>query len=136
MRASRLRLGAVAGRKNRKVSLIVQQDLDGFDNRTDVLLCASPADAGLTSSFRQLIGKMKCHHKNGNLREELGNLPGDIDSVQIRHLIIQQDQIGGRRLQNLLKGLGASSSLGAYPPRFLLLQDRAQIAPNCGIIID
>jgi hypothetical protein len=78
---------------------------------------------------------MKCDHQNWNRRKKFRNLPSDIDAIEIRHLVIQENQIG-RGFKDLLEGLGASLRLPTHPPGVLLFEDGSQVATNRGIVVD
>src|SRR5438270_13409460 len=78
---------------------------------------------------------MKRDHQNRNLREKFTNLLGDIYAIQVRHLIVQQNQIR-RRLEHLVQSLGTSSRFAAHLPRGLLLKNGSQIMAYRRIVID
>ena len=113
----------------------MNEHVDGLYHRPDVLLGARPSDACLSGGVRQLPGKVQRDHQNGDIGEHFGDLPGDVDSVQIGHLVVQNHQIWGG-LEDLVKSFGAGSRLSADLPRLLLFKDGAQVAPDSGIIVD
>ena len=51
-------LGGATGRNDREISLVVQQYVDRFDDRSDVLLGTGSAHARLSGSFCQLTGEV------------------------------------------------------------------------------
>ena len=65
---------------------------------------------------------MKGYHQDGDLRKQLENLPCNVHTVKIGHLVIEENQVGWS-IQHLVQGFGAGSRLTAYVPGFLLLQN-------------
>jgi hypothetical protein len=63
---------------------------------------------------------MNGNHQDGNFGEESSDLPGDFESVQIRHLEVQQDHVR-RVISNSLQRFPAGASLVADLPCALLL---------------
>src|SRR5579862_7175906 len=78
---------------------------------------------------------MDSYHQDRNLGKEIANLPRDIDTVQVWHLIVQHDEIG-RSVLHSAQSFGTGSRFTADLPRSLLLQNRPQIVPDGGIVID
>jgi hypothetical protein len=78
---------------------------------------------------------VKSDHQDRNLGEEFGDLSGDINAVQIRHLIVQQNQVG-RSFDYFPQSFRPGSRFTTHPPRSLLLKDRPQVVPDRGIVID
>lgn len=76
-----------------EIASIVKQRVHGLDNGADVGFRADPTDPHLSSLLGQLVGEMNCDHQDGNFREEVRDLPGNVNPVYIRHLEVQQDHI-------------------------------------------
>ena len=115
--------------------MLAQQHFDGFNDRTDVLFGARSTDSYRASGIRQLAGEMESYHKDGNLGKEFADLLGNIDSVQIGHLVVQKDEIWWR-FDHFSQRFGSGSSLATNSPLDLLLKNGLQIMTDGGIVID
>ena len=76
-----------------EIASMVKERVYGLDNGADIGLRADPTDPHLSSLLGQLVGEMDCDHEDGNFREEVRDLPGNVNPVHIRHLEVQQDHI-------------------------------------------
>lgn len=74
------------------------------------------------------------NHQNGNVREHLCDAPGDIKSVEIRHLEVQQNHVG-RIFLDTFQYFAAGSRFATYSPGALQLQQAAKIMPHRRVII-
>ena len=72
---------------------MVKESVHGLDNGADVGFRADPTDPHLSGLLGQLVGEMDCDHEDGNFREEVRDLPGNVNPVYIWHLEVQQDHI-------------------------------------------
>jgi len=113
----------------------VQKDIYCLDYGANVLLRAGSAHTRLPSRIGQLTRQVQRHHQDRYFREHFGDLPREVDPVQIRHLVIKQDQVR-RRFKYLVQSFCAGAGLSRHLPGLLLLQDGPQIAPDSGIIVD
>src|ERR1700693_2861978 len=77
---------------------------------------------------------MNGNHQDGNFGEKPGDLPGNLQSVQIGHLEIQQNHV--RRITlDPLQCFSSGSSLVAYLPGALLLEKSPKIVPDRRVIV-
>src|ERR1035438_5496685 len=77
---------------------------------------------------------MNGNHQDGNFREKSVDPPGDVESVQIRHLEIQQDHVR-RIVFHALQRFSSVSSLVANLPGALLLEQSPQVVPNRRVVV-
>ena len=113
----------------------MQKDIYRLDYRTNILFGAGTAHTRFPSRIRQLTRQVQRHHQDRYFRKHFRDLPRNVDAVQIRHLIIKQDQVR-RRFKYLLQSFCAGAGLSTHLPGLLLLQNGPQIAPDSGIIVD
>ena len=113
----------------------MEEQVNGLDDRSDILFCASPTDSRLAGRVRELSGEMEGDHQDRKSWEHRRNLLGDINTVQIGHLIVQHNKVGWR-FHHLVQGLSSRTGLSAYLPAFLLLKNGPQITPYRRIIIN
>ena len=78
----------------REITPPVKDRIHGLDNGANVGFQADAADADFSSLLGQLFGEMNCDHQDRDFRKELGDLPGNVNPIQIRHLEVQQDHVG------------------------------------------
>ena len=76
-----------------EITALVKEGVHGLDNGADVGFRADPTDPHLSGLLSQLLREMNRDHKDGNLREELRHLPGNVNPVHIWHLEVEQDHI-------------------------------------------
>ena len=112
-----------------EIGFRVQERVDGLDDGADIGLRAGSADAHPAGLLGQLFGQMNGDHQDGNFRKKLGNLPGNVKSIQIRHLEIQQNHVR-RIFLHPLKRFSSGASLVADLPSALLLEQTP--ADNAG----
>ncbi len=113
----------------------MQQGVDCLDDGTHIGFRASSADPRLAGLLGQLFGQMNGNHQNRNLRKKSGDLPGDVESVQIGHLKVQQDHVR-RILFHPLKRFFSGASFVANLPGALLLEESPQIMPDRRVVVD
>jgi len=112
----------------------VQESIDGLDDGANIGFGAGSPDTDPAGLLGQLLGQMDGNHQDGDFGEKLGNLPGYIESIQVRHLEIQEDHVRGIFL-DALKGFAAGASLVADLPSALLLEQRPQIMPDRRVVV-
>src|ERR1700735_3387207 len=71
---------------SRKISLFVQNSLNGFNNRTHVGFQAYPTNAYFASFVGELFRQMNGNHEDRNIGKEPGDLTCNINAILIRHL--------------------------------------------------
>jgi hypothetical protein len=76
-----------------EITALVKEGVYSLDNGANVGFRADPADPHLSGLLGQLFREMNRDHEDGNLREELRDLPGNVNPVHIWHLEVEQDHI-------------------------------------------
>ena len=71
----------------------MKEQVNSFDDGSDILLRAGTAHSGLTCGIRELSGEVQSDHQNGKLREHCRNLFGHINAIQIGHLVVKNDKV-------------------------------------------
>ena len=77
---------------------------------------------------------MNGNHQNGYFGETCRYLAGNVKPIQIRHLEIEQNNVGAVLL-HAVKGFASGSRLIRNLPIRLLLQEPSQIVPYYWIIV-
>jgi hypothetical protein len=125
----------VAGRTYfREIAPLVKDRIHGLDNGADVRFQADAADAHLFGLLSQLFGEMYCDHQDRNFRKQLRDLPGNVNPVQIWHLEVQQDHIGGMFLHPLYR-LSSRGRFITDTPRGLLFEEASKIVSHRRVVI-
>jgi|SRR5215831_15575582 len=72
----------------------MQKSIYSFHNRTDVRLGTRARYPRAASSVSQLIRKMQRDHQDRDIGKKIADRACDIDSIEIRHLVVERNQIG------------------------------------------
>ena len=112
----------------------MQQCVHCLDYGTNIRFRAGSANPHPAGCLRQLFGQMDGDHQDGDFREKSRDLPGNLESVEIGHLEIQQNHIG-RIIFYPLQRFPSGSSLVANLPGALLLEESPKIVPDRRIIV-
>jgi|HubBroStandDraft_5_1064220.scaffolds.fasta_scaffold01838_9 hypothetical protein len=124
-----------AGRTHRwEIGPLLQEYVHCLDYGPDVPFGAHPTNTGLSGRLSQLVGQMNCDHEDGDLRKKLRDPPGDLDSVEVRHLEVQQNHIR-RIFLNPLQRFGSCWHLVANMPSALLFEKRPKITSHSRVVI-
>ena len=124
--ADRAHLGEIASTVKKRVY--------GLNNGADVRFRADATDTHLSGLLRQLVGEMNCDHQDGNFREEVRDLPGNVNPVYVRHLEVQQDHVR-RMFLNPLERFTSCRSFVANPPGASLFEEASKIMPHRRVVI-
>jgi hypothetical protein len=118
-----------------KVSAGMQKSVDSLNDGTDVGFGASTADSRPARFLGQLLGQVNRHHQDWDLREQIRDLLGHVEAIQIGHLEVEQNHVR-RILLYPLQGFASGSGLVADMPGGLLLEEIAQIVSNRRIVVN
>jgi hypothetical protein len=125
----------MAGRSYlREIAPLVKDGIHSLDNGADVRFQADSADAYFFGLLGQLFGEMNCDHQDRNFRKELRDLPGNVNPVQIWHLEVQQDHIGGVFLDPLYRFLSCGCFI-TDSPSGLLFEEASKIVSYRRVVI-